>query len=120
MKQNYPNYDRVAEIEKELSELAPRLEMERYFDEEASDKEDNLIKERAQLIMGECVEVESRFCREKYCGSPYSASPIYYPGKVHHLDGNTTHDSFDNLAMVCPKCRAHILMSRFNPEDICY
>ena len=118
MKQNYPNYNRISEIEKELSELAPRLEMERYFDEEASAKENDLEEELKQLIMGEMVKVEGKFCRENHCRSHYDAFPIYYPGKVHHLDGNTTNDSFDNLAMVCPKCQTHILLSRFSSEDI--
>jgi hypothetical protein len=115
MKQNFPNYDRISEIEKELSELAPRLEMERYYDEEAADKEDRLEKELLQLITGEYVQAEGNFCREKHCGWYHA---VCYPGKIHHLDGNITNNSFNNLAMVCPKCHAHILLSRFTPKDI--
>jgi hypothetical protein len=115
MRQNFPNYNRISEIEKELSELAPRLTMEKYYDEEAANKEHRLVEELLQLIMGERVEAEDKHCGEKHCGL---AHDIYYPGKVHHLDGNTTNNSFDNLAMVCPKCHAHILLSRFTPKDI--
>ena len=115
MRQNFPNYDRISEIEKELFELAPRLKMEQYYDEEAAAEADRLEKELNQAVMGEHVQVEGEFCGELHCGSRYA---ICYPGKVHHLDGNTTNDSFDNLAMVCPKCQAHILLSRFRPGDI--
>lgn len=114
MKQNYPDYKRISEIEKELSELAPRLEHEQYFDEEASDIEYSLLKELKKLVMGEQVEIENNSCRENHCDGRL----FYYPGKIHHLDGNTANDSFDNLAMVCPKCQAHILLSRFGSEDI--
>jgi len=121
MKQNYPDYNRISEIEKELSELAPRLEHRPYFDEEADDIERGLVKELKKLVMGEQVEIEGKSCEENHCsGRPTyrHASPIYYPGKVHHLDGDTNNESFGNLAMVCPKCQAHILLSRFTPKDI--
>lgn len=118
MQRNYPDYNRISEIEKELSKLAPRLKHERYFDEEASDKEYDLEETLKQLIMGERVEVEGKSCREKHCRGNRRDSAIYYPGKVHHLDGDTNNKSFGNLAMVCPKCQAHILLSRYSPKDI--
>ena len=113
MQSNYPDYNRISEIEEKLSKLAPRLKHERYFDEEAADIEHGLMKELNRLVIGEQVEVEGK-CKENCCRSRL----IYYPGKVHHLDGNLANSSFGNLAMVCPKCQAHILLSRFSPEDI--
>ena len=118
MQRNYPDYNRISEIENELQEICRRLERARYFDEEASDKEDDLEEELKQLIMGERVEVEGKSCREKHCRGNKRDSAIYYPGKVHHLDGDTNNESFGNLAMVCPKCQAHILLSRYSPQDI--
>lgn len=120
MKQNYPDYNRISEIEKELSKLAPRLEDEEYFDGEAEHIRFSLVEELAKLVMGEQVEVEGKSCKENICSDCISRrdSPIYYPGKVHHLDGDITNDSFDNLAMICPQCQAHILLSRFSLVDI--
>lgn len=43
---------------------------------------------------------------------------VYYPDEPHHLDGDSDNNARGNLAMVCPQCGAHILLSRFNPEDI--
>ena len=95
MQKNYPDYNRISEIENELDEGAYNEELEK-------------------LIMGERVEVEGRYCKVNHC----SGGRVYYPGKVHHLDGNLANSLFGNLAMVCPKCHAHILLSRFGPEDI--
>jgi len=118
MKQNFPDYNTIAEIEKKLSELASRLENEGYFDEEAREKGRDLSKELARLVMGDPVEVVGKSCEENHCRGNKHDSAVYYPGKVHHLDGDTNNESFGNLAMVCPKCQTHILLSRFSPEDI--
>ncbi len=114
MQSNYLDYNRISEIEDELREVKRKLETSRYFDEEFYDRELKLAGELKKLIYGEPVEVEGKSCEVKHCGGGH----IYYPGKVHHLDGNPNNGSFGNLAMVCPKCRAHVLLSRFNPEDI--
>lgn len=42
----------------------------------------------------------------------------YYPGSIKHLNGDTTDNSFSNLAMVCPCCDSLIMLSRFTPKDI--
>jgi len=114
MQRNYPDYKRISQIEKELSEIKRKIEKAHYWDEEDSDKEDDLEEELDQLIMGERVEVEGKSCKENHC----SGGPVYYPGKVHHLDGNHNNDSIGNLAMVCPYCQAHILLSINTPENI--
>ena len=66
------------------------------------------------------MEATTRGRADKSCKecSSYRTPPVYYPGEVHHLDGDTTNKSFGNLAMVCPQCKAHVLLSRFSPEDI--
>jgi len=114
MQRNSPGYNRISEIKNELQKIRRRLERTKYLDEEAENKGYDLEEELEQLIMGEGVEVVGKSCREKHC----HGSAIYYPGKVHHLDGDTNNESFGNLAMVCPDCHAHILLSRFSPEDI--
>jgi hypothetical protein len=53
----------------------------------------------------------------KRCIECHNAS-VYFPGEPHHLDGDSDNNAHGNLAMVCPQCGAHILLSRFNPEDI--
>jgi len=118
MQSNYPDYTRISDIEKELSKLAPRLEHERYFDEEAEDLEYDLREQVRKLVMGEMVIAEGKSCKEKHCRGSKRDNAIYYPGKVHHLDGDIKNESFGNLAMVCPQCGAHILLSRFSPQDI--
>jgi hypothetical protein len=118
MQRNYPDYNRISEIENELQKIDRRLERARYFDEEAFNKEGDLKEELKRLIMGERVEVEGKSCKENHCRGNKRDSTIYYPGKIHHLDGNHVNHSFGNLAMVCPQCQAHILLSRFSPEDI--
>ncbi len=54
---------------------------------------------------------------DKSCSECDSTS-VYYPGEIHYIDGDKSNKSQGNMAMVCPRCRAHILLSRFNPEDI--
>jgi hypothetical protein len=117
-KNNFPDYNRISEIEKERLDINRKLERARYYDEEAHNKELQLAKELGKLVMGEKVEVEGKSCKENHCHQVKSDVPIYYPGKVHHLDGDTDNESFGNLAMVCPNCQAHILLSRFDLEDI--
>lgn len=42
----------------------------------------------------------------------------FYAGQFHYLDGNPENKSWANLSLVCPRCRADILLSRFSPEEI--
>jgi len=58
----------------------------------------------------------NKSCKE--CKEYGGSHIIYYLGNIHHLDGDTSNRSFGNLATVCPRCRSHILWSRFMPEDI--
>ncbi len=121
MQSNYPDYKRISEIENELQDIRRKQESARYYNEKAYDKETQLEEELKKLIMGEPVEVVGKSCNMQDCGrGNYRVvhHPVYYPGKVHHLNGDTNNESFGNLAMVCPQCRAHILLSRFSPEDI--
>ena len=48
----------------------------------------------------------------------YETTYAYYPGSIEHLNGDTTDNSFGNLAMVCPCCGSLIMLSRFSPKDI--
>jgi predicted transcriptional regulator len=121
MQSNYPDYNKISEIADELAEVLRRQEKARYWDEEAYNKEKQLEEALEKLLMGEPVEVEGKSCKVQHCGRGELHGyhhPIYYPGKIHHLDGDTKNESFGNLALVCPKCKAHILLSRFDPEDM--
>ena len=53
----------------------------------------------------------------KSCAECLNA-PVYYPGEPHHVDGDPDNNERGNLAMVCPRCQAHILLSRYSPQDI--
>jgi hypothetical protein len=118
VKMNYLNYGRISEIMNELKKAGSREETMGYLNEEAYSKVVQLQGELRKLIMGELVEVEGKSCKENHGSLNNRDASVYYPGKVHHLDGDTNNESFGNLAMVCPKCQAHILLSRFSPEDI--
>jgi DNA-binding CsgD family transcriptional regulator len=114
MQKNYPDYKKISELEEELQKIRHKLELTRYYNEKAYDKEQQLQNQLTKHVMGELVEVEGQVCKAQSC----EGGPVYYPGRVHHIDGNQTNSSFGNLAMVCPNCRAHILLSRFSPKDI--
>lgn len=43
---------------------------------------------------------------------------VYYPREIIPLDGDPNNKAFGNLAIVCPRCYAHILLSRFSRQDI--
>ncbi len=43
---------------------------------------------------------------------------VYYPGLVHHTDGNPGNNHWHNLAMVCPSCQAHIRLARYGPAEV--
>ncbi len=123
MQKNYPDYNRISEIEKELSKIAPLPEDEEFEgfpDLETEEIYDGLVEKLEKLVTEEPVEANGKSCKENHCRARFhrGTSSIYYPGKVHHLDGDITNDSSSNLAMVCPLCQAHILLSRFSPEDI--
>lgn len=51
-------------------------------------------------------------------GKDCRGAAVYYPGEILPIDGNPKNRAFGNLAMVCPRCSAHILLSRYSPEDI--
>jgi len=114
MKNNYPDYKRISETMDKLHNLN-KDDDEVGLDEEEFEKYYQLREELKTLIMGELIMVESRKCNENNC---FATDPIYYPGKVHHVDGDINNDSFSNLAMVCLKCQSHILLSRFSPEEL--
>ncbi|MFC2022745.1 sigma factor-like helix-turn-helix DNA-binding protein [Chloroflexota bacterium] len=110
MKQNFPDYDRISELRQELDRALW------YDDEDAT--YDKLQKELDELTLGGGVAVD-KSCQDKLCNKRrYSPVVVYYPGKVHHLDGDMNNNVLGNLAMVCPKCQSHILLSRFSPQDI--
>jgi len=114
MESYYPDYNKILEIENRLQEIRYKLESSNYYNEEAYEKEEQLERELVKLTMGERVAVEKKFCKVMSC----KGNVIYYPGKIHHLDGDVNNESFGNLAMVCPNCHAHILLSRYSPDDI--
>lgn len=113
MRSNYPDYNKISIIAAELEEVVRKLDNAQYWDEEAHFKEKLLEESLEKLLVGEPVKAEGMYCKVQYCGHP-----VYYPSKIHHLDGDINNESFGNLALVCPKCEAHILLSRFSPEDI--
>jgi len=118
VKMNYLNYGRISEIMNELKKVESGEEAVGYLNREAYSKVVQLQGELKKLIMGELVEVEGKSCKENHGSLNNRDTSVYYPGKVHHLDGDINNESFGNLAMVCPKCQTHILLSRFSPEDI--
>lgn len=116
MQRNYPDYNRISEVVNQLEEASRGL---RGYAYDFSDEVRDLQRELQKLIMGEeMVEVTDKSCKEARCEVNNRAGWVYYPGKVHHLDGDVNNEFFGNLAMVCPKCQAHILLSRFHPKDI--
>ncbi len=52
-------------------------------------------------------------CKE--CGGK---SPIFNLDKIHYLDGDRSNKLHSNIAIVCPRCEVHILLSPFTPKDI--
>jgi predicted transcriptional regulator len=70
-------------------------------------------------------KISSKYCKECLSNNGRHSifhseepRPVYFPGEIHHLDGDKTHNSDDNRAMICPNCEAHILLIRFSSEDI--
>ena len=58
-----------------------------------------------------------KFCEE--CPGLHRQKPaIYNMDEAHHLDGDRTNKSHGNMAIVCPRCQCHILLSPFTPKDI--
>lgn len=43
---------------------------------------------------------------------------IYYPGGTYFADGDPANKAFWNQVMICPRCEAHILLSRVRPIDM--
>lgn len=109
MQSYYPDYNRISEIKQGLEEA--------LWDNDEGERYNKLQKELQELTSGGGV-VAGKACCDPLCDGHFRDSNVYYPGKIHHLDGDTNNESFGNLAMVCPKCRTHILLSRFSPEDI--
>jgi len=111
MKGNYVDYATIAKVETQIENYRQQLRGDYfYLSPEVRDLENQVKK----LVMGEMIEVKDKECREPHCAN----TRVCYPGIVHHLDGDISNESFGNLAMVCPKCQTHILLSRFAPEDI--
>jgi len=82
------------------------------------------VSDLRKLLFGEPKVVEGIRCGVPQCEKTQASvfsrelTTVYYPGLVHHLDGDFSNNSATNLAMVCPECGAHILLSRFSTEDI--
>jgi len=75
------------------------------------------------LLFGARKVVEGLRCNVPGCETAHprvfgGESTVCYPGKVHHLDGNPENNNATNVAMVCPSCGQHILLSRFALEDM--
>ena len=56
-------------------------------------------------------------CVECCSKSRYGAR-IYNLNKIHYLDGDHSNKLHSNIAIVCPRCEGHILLSPFTPKDI--
>lgn len=77
-------------------------------------------------VLGQKIKQLEEVCRQSYnrptpagtsCGE-CNGAPVYYPGEVHHVDGDLKNNSFGNLAMQCPICNSHVLLSRCSPRDV--
>lgn len=62
---------------------------------------------------GENIRAD-KFCVE--CGS--RQKPIYNSEIVHFIDGNCHNTEHGNIAIICPQCESHILMSQFTSNDV--
>jgi predicted transcriptional regulator len=96
---NDRHWTKVVEIEHKLSQL--RDEMEK-LEQEVGIRQ----AERVEKSCAECRSISSHGAR------------IYNLDKVHYLDGNRSNKLHSNTAIVCPRCKAHILLSSFTPRDI--
>ena len=74
--------------------------------------------ERARLKERTGLALESRARDFAATARSYGGATLYYAGDIVPVDGNTDNKAPENLAMVCPHCGAHILLSRFTPKDI--
>jgi hypothetical protein len=76
----------------------------------------NRIYRIKQAKDGDIVEKArgDKFCKE--CGQRQPL--IFNRNKIHYLDGNHTNRAHGNIAMICPSCQSHILLSRFTSDDV--
>jgi hypothetical protein len=120
MQNNYPDYKKISELANKLSEIQKKDEHahDRHFNQDAFDREERCEEELRTLLIGTEKVVEGKSCHENYCYEYCHDAQVYYPSKVHHLDGDHNNNSFSNLAMVCPSCKSHILLSRLSAENI--
>ena len=70
------------------------------------------LKERIRLAL------ESKAREFEATAMSYQGATLYYAGDIVPVDGNPNNRASENLAMVCPRCGAHILLSRFASKDI--
>ena len=109
---DHPDYDRASEIVAALKQGPPVATRNR------------LIQELYGLLDGPRAKpVEGMVCHVPGCQilanrSAYRTHPVYYPGRVHHVDGNPANNVAHNMAMVCPHCHTHILLARNTPDDV--
>lgn len=72
------------------------------------------LEEEAGIGQPERVE---KSCAECCSISRYDAR-IYNRDKIHYLDGDRSNKSHSNIAIICPRCASHIILSPFTPKDI--
>jgi len=98
--------------------------LERKEDRQFAKMQDVLNKCRQLRDKIEKLEVEAGIRQservEKSCKecNPRVAPPIYNLDKIHYLDGDHSNRLHSNMAILCPRCGGHILLSPFNPKDI--
>ena len=80
--------------------------------EPIKDVERTKLKERIRLAF------ESKASESEAQASSCEGATLYYTGDIVPVDGNPNNKASENLAMVCPRCGAHILLSRFASKDI--
>lgn len=73
---------------------------------------DDLDKGAAEKVCLECMNTENLGYFQ------HRLTTVYRAQKFHHLDGDVSNKQHGNVAVVCPHCRVHIMLSRWAPEDI--
>jgi predicted transcriptional regulator len=97
---------------KEDRQLAKRLDVMdklRQLREEIEKLEEEAGIRQTERVEKSCVKCDSR--------SRYGTR-IYNLDKIHYLDGDRSNKLHSNIAIVCPRCEGHILLSPFTPKDI--
>jgi len=120
VKLEFPDHGAVTAILEDIQRVEAHMlrTEEWYYDAEGRMRLHQLQYELAELVIGCEVQLELNRCREPGCGVPRLQASVCYPGRVHHLDGDPDNNQADNLAMVCPHCHTHILLSRYTHRDV--